>query len=37
MTIDLQEALGREVDVLTYHTLYPWHRERVLKLQVVIL
>jgi predicted nucleotidyltransferase len=37
LKLDLQEALGREVDVLTYRALHPRIRERVLQEQVVIL
>jgi len=37
LKLDLQEALGREVNVLTYRALHPRIRERVLKEQVVIL
>jgi len=37
LKLDLQEALGREVDVLTYRALHPRIKDRVLKEQVVIL
>lgn len=37
LKLDLQEALGREVDVLTYRALHPRIRERVLQEQVEIL
>ena len=37
LKLDPQEALGREVDVLTYRALHPRLRDRVLKEQVVIL
>ncbi|MBI4505938.1 MAG: nucleotidyltransferase family protein [Chloroflexi bacterium] len=37
LEIDLREALGREVDVLTYRSLHSAIRERVLDEQVVIL
>jgi len=37
LKLDLEEALGREVDVLTYRALHPRIRERVLEEQVMVL
>lgn len=37
LKLELEEALGRKVDVLTYRGLHPAFRERVLKEQVRIL
>lgn len=37
LKLELEEALGREVDVLTYDSLHPLIKEKVLKEQVVIL
>ena len=37
LKLDLEEVLGREVDVLTYRALHPRIRERVFQEQVVIL
>lgn len=37
LKIELEEALGREVDVLTYNSLHPSIREIVAKEQVAIL
>lgn len=36
LKMELEEALGREVDVLTYNSLHPLLRERILKEEVVI-
>ena len=36
LQLDLQEMLGREVDVLTYRSLHPRIRDRILQEQVVI-
>ncbi|MCR4406300.1 MAG: nucleotidyltransferase family protein [Anaerolineae bacterium] len=36
LKLDLEAALGREVDVLTYRALHPRIRDRVLREQVVI-
>jgi len=37
LQLELEGALRREVDVLTYRALHPWIEERVLKEQVTIL
>lgn len=37
LKMELEEVLGREVDVLTYNSLHPFIREIVSKEQVVIL
>ncbi len=37
LKLDLEEALGRNVDVLTYDGLHPAIRDRILSEQVVIL
>lgn len=37
LKIDLEEALGRKVDVLTYNSLHPLLKERILKEQKAIL
>lgn len=37
LQLELEEALRREVDVLTYRALHPRIKERVLKEQVIIL
>jgi len=37
LKLELQESLGREVDVLTYNSLHPLLRERILSEQEVIL
>lgn len=37
LKMELEEVLGREVDVLTYNSLHPFLREIVLKEQVAIL
>lgn len=35
--LDLEQALGRKVDILTYNSIHPRLRERILAEQVVIL
>ena len=35
--LDLEQALGRKVDILTYSSIHPRLRERILAEQVVIL
>jgi predicted nucleotidyltransferase len=37
LKLDLEDALGKEVDVLTYRALHPRIREKALKEQVAIL
>ena len=37
LKLELEELLGREVDVLTYNSLHPFIRETILKEQVAIL
>jgi hypothetical protein len=37
LKIELEEALGRKVDVLTYNSLHPLLKERILQEQKVIL
>jgi hypothetical protein len=37
LKIELEEALGRKVDVLTYNSLHPLLRDRILQEQKVIL
>ena len=37
LKLDLEETLGRKVDVITYHSIYWRIRERILEEQVVIL
>lgn len=37
LKLDLEEALGRNVDVLTYNALHPAIRDRILNEQMVIL
>ena len=37
LKIELEESLGREVDVLTYNSLHPLLKERILSEQRVIL
>lgn len=37
LKIELEDLLGRDVDVLTYNSLHPFIRESVLKEQVTIL
>lgn len=37
LKIDLEEALGRKVDVLTYNSLHPLLRDRILREQKAIL
>ena len=37
LKVDLEEALSREVDVLTYDSLHPLLRDRILREQVSIL
>lgn len=37
LKIELEEALGRKVDVLTYNSLHPLLRDRILREQKVIL
>ncbi|MGP3668261.1 MAG: nucleotidyltransferase family protein [Candidatus Bathyarchaeota archaeon] len=37
LKIDLEEALGRKVDVLTYNSLHPLLRDRILQEQKAIL
>lgn len=37
LKIELEEALGRRVDVLTYNSLHPLLRDRILQEQKVIL
>lgn len=37
LQIEIQELLGKKVDVLTYGSLHPLLRDRILKEQVVIL
>ena len=37
LKIELEEVLGRDVDVLTYNSLHPFIKETILKEQVVIL
>ena len=35
--LDLEQALGRKVDILTYHSIHPRLRDRILSQQVAIL
>lgn len=35
--LDLEQALGRKVDILTYNAIHPRLRERILAEQVIIL
>ena len=37
LKLELEELLGREVDVLTYNSIHPFIRETILKEQVAIL
>ncbi len=37
LKLDIEEALGKKADVLTYDSLHPLLRDRILKEQVVIL
>lgn len=37
LKLDLEETLDRKVDIITYHSIYPGLRERILAEQVVIL
>ena len=37
LKLDLEEILGRKVDIITYHSIYSRLRERILAEQVVIL
>lgn len=37
LRMELEEALGREVDVLTYEALHPWIKYKVLQEQVMLL
>ena len=37
LKLDLEETLGRKVDILTYHSIYSGLRKRILAEQVVIL
>ncbi|MDE2818011.1 MAG: nucleotidyltransferase family protein [Chloroflexota bacterium] len=36
LSLDLEQALGRKVDILTYNSIYPRLRERILAEQVVL-
>ena len=37
LSLDLEQALGRQVDILTYNSIHPRLRQRILAEQVIIL